>query len=300
MPAIRTHNRPASPPPSVERARRTAALAVAAGLAAVLSTGAPVSAGVVFEIEVKDHRRSPPRAQTVEIAVEGRFLKMDLASRERGEPDTLIFRGTRPEMVFVDHDGQSFMTVEQETVDRVGRQAEETERQVREAIQSVHQSRRAAVEQAMKRSLERSKAAPRPERTVKALDERTLENGYPCVKFEVHLEGRKIRELWVTEWSKITGGDEVRATFEDMGTFFTGMVEAITSLGHVKSPLEELAFEHLAELGGFPVVIRELDAEDGSLEAEWILDTVRRRTLDPDSFKDPSDYSPKEVFAAAR
>ncbi|MEO1082814.1 MAG: hypothetical protein AAFY88_01090 [Acidobacteriota bacterium] len=280
----------------MRRARRPAALLAAAGFLVC----APISAGVVYEIEVKDHRRSPPRAQTLEVAVEGRFLKMDLASRERDEPDSLIFRGTRPEMILIDHDGQSFMTVEQETVDRVGRHAGDAERQVQEALQSVPQSRRAAVEQALERSLEQSKPAPRPEREVKATGERTLKNGYSCEKFEVYVEDRKIRELWVADWSKITGGDEVRATFEAMGVFFSGMVDAIARFGYVESPLDELAFEHLGELGGFPVVIRQLNGDVGTLEEEWILGGARRRTLDPDAFKAPPDYSPREVFAAQR
>ena len=49
------------------------------------------------------------------------------------------------------------------------------------------------------------------------------------------------------------------------------------------------AFDELDQLGGFPVLTREF-GDDGSLEAESVLKSARRQTLDPDAFEPPSGY----------
>ena len=41
----------------------------------------PIYGGVVYEIEVKDHEQSPPKSESIEAAVEGRHLKMGIASQ---------------------------------------------------------------------------------------------------------------------------------------------------------------------------------------------------------------------------
>ncbi len=46
----------------------------------------------------------------------------------------------------------------------------------------------------------------------------------------------------------------------------------------------------MKELGGFPVVTREFDDYDGSLEGETALRSARRQTLDPDAFEPPKGY----------
>ena len=42
--------------------------------------------GVVYEIEVKDHEQSPPKTESIEMAAEGRHLKMGIGSGSRSEP----------------------------------------------------------------------------------------------------------------------------------------------------------------------------------------------------------------------
>lgn len=54
-------------------------------------------------------------------------------------------------------------------------------------------------------------------------------------------------------------------------------------------------FEHMKELGGFPVVTRDF-ADDGSLEGETALRSARRQTIDPDAFEPPSGYRRQEMF----
>jgi hypothetical protein len=135
----------------------------------------------------------------------------------------------------------------------------------------------------------------RPKTELKKTSERAKKNGYPCVKYEVWKCGRKISELWVTDWSNITGGKEVAGVFEDMADFMREMMDAMPQMGGDGSDLNENTFEHMKETGGFPVVTREF-ASDGSLGSETTLGSARRTSLDPDAFEPPSGYKRQEMF----
>ena len=84
-----------------------------------LLSGTSALAGVIYEVEVQDHRQSPPKTEKLEILVEGASLKMDIVSGESSESDVMIFRGARQEMIFIDHGGRSFALIERATLDRI-------------------------------------------------------------------------------------------------------------------------------------------------------------------------------------
>ncbi|MEM9553673.1 MAG: hypothetical protein AAGC60_05390 [Acidobacteriota bacterium] len=260
--------------------------------------GSPARAGVVYTVEVKDHRPETPRTELIEIAVEGRFLRMDVPSLDRADPDELIYRGSIPELVFIDHDALSVLRIERETVDRIGRHADVALEHSGAALDKLPEEQRASVERMLERNLAQSAASAGPRSQLRETDETARLRGYPCAKYEVRRNFRTVREVWVTDWSNVEGGDEARDAFERTATFFRQMVESIQQFGQGKAPLEELAFEHLAEMEGFPVVIRELSVQDGSLERELTLRSARTEPLGRDRFDLPEGYSPREIFAA--
>ena len=261
-----------------------------------LMMSVPVFAGVVYEIEVTDHEQSPPKTESIQAAVEGRHLKMGIASKGKGSQGEMIFRGDRREMVVVDHDDRSYHQMDAETIKALGGQVSAAMAQVQEALKNVPEDKRAMVEQMMKQKMPDAAAAPqRPKSELKKTSERATHSGYPCVKYEVLRDGRKVRELWVTDWSNVEGGSDVVGAFEDMADFFTEMLDSLPSFGQESGPMGDPAFEHLREIGGFPVITREFD-DDGSLEAESTLKSSRRQTLDPDAFEPPSGYKRQEMF----
>ena len=261
---------------------------------------APLLAGVVYEIEVTDHGQSPPKSESIEAAVEGRHLKMGIASRGRGAQGEMIFRGDRREMVVVDHENQTYTVVDEAAIGQLAGQVNQAMDQMQEALKNVPEDKRAMIEQMMKQKMPGAQAAPeRPRSELRKTSERADKNGYPCVKYEVLRGGRKVRELWVTDWSNVEGGSDVVGAFEDMADFFREMLDAIPQMG-AGGPgpgFEDPAFEHMKEIGGFPVVTREFD-DDGSLEGETALRSARRQTLDPDAFEPPSGYKRQEMFGA--
>lgn len=260
-------------------------------------TAPPLAAGVVYEIEVKDHDASPPRTETNEMSAEGKNLKMEIDSGGRGSKGEMIYRGDRREMVIVDHDEKSFTVIDEATLREIASQVGAAMSQIQEALKNVPESQRKMVEEMMKKRM--PQAAPqRPVVEIRKTGERAEQAGYPCVKYETLLDGRKVSELWVTDWANVEGGAEAVAAFKDMAGFFREMMDAFASasgpMGGFVSDLGNSAFEHLAEIDGFPVVTREFDGEE--LEGESTLRSASRRTLDPADFEPPAGYKRREMF----
>ncbi len=268
-------------------------------LAALCAAALP--AGVVFEIEVKDHEQSPPKLEETHAMAEGRNLKIDIAPGEGGSGGAAIFRGERREMVVVDDDEQAYYVIDQEAMRAIAGQVNQAMSQVQEALKNVPEDQRAMFEKMMKERMPKQPAAPqRPATELRKTGERETHGGYPCVKYEVLREGRKIREMWVTDWGNIEGGEEAADAFEEMADFFQELMgsiaEAAGGAGGFPGPLGgENVFEHMKELGGFPVVTREFE-DDGSLESEATLRSARRQRLDPDAFEPPSGYKRRQMF----
>ena len=254
---------------------------------------APALAGVVYEIEVTDHEQSPPKSESIQAAVEGRNLKLGIASGGRGKQGHMIYRGDRREMVVVDHENRSYDVIDEAAMKQIAGQLGNAMGAMEEALKNLPKERRAQIEAMMKQRMPQQPAA-RPRSELKKTGEKAVQNGYPCVKYEVLREGRKIRELWVTDWSNIEGGDDVVDAFEDMADFFSELMDSIPDFGQGGSS-GDAAFWHMKEIGGFPVVTREFD-DDGSLEGESTLRSARRQTLDPAAFEPPSGYKRRSML----
>ena len=261
-------------------------------LAAALAV-TPALAGIVYEIEVKDHEQSPPRTESVEAAVEGKNLKMDVLPDRSGRGGgKMIFRGDRREMVVVDDDDKSYYLMDKETLGQLAGQVAGVMGQMQEALKNVPESERRKIEEMMKQRMP-PQAPERPRSELRRTGEKGTRNGYPCVKYEVFRDGRKIRELWVTDWSNVEGGEDVVDVFEDMADFFQEIMDSMPDFGQ-GGPVEDPVFAHMREIGGFPVVTREFD-DDGSLEDESTLRSARRRTLDPSEFEPPAGYKRRSM-----
>ena len=195
-------------------------------LSAALAAG-PALAGVVYEIEVKDHEQSPPKTSSLEMAAEGKNLKMDIlpgeSGRGRGE---MIFRGDRREVVVVDDDDRSYHVMDEATMQQIAGQVAGVMGQMQEALKNVPESERRKIEEMMKQRMPQQQAPSRPTIELRKIGERGTHNGYPCVKYEVYRGGAKIRELWVTDWDNIEGGSEVVGAFEEMADFFKELMDS--------------------------------------------------------------------------
>lgn len=104
----------------------------AAGLGFFLMATVPLHAGVVYEIEVKDYEKSAPVTESVQAAVEGRYLKLGVASPGQPEQVDSIFNSEFREMTLVDHKEKSYMVMNEASMRQLAGQEERLSlRQVR-------------------------------------------------------------------------------------------------------------------------------------------------------------------------
>ncbi|MCH8960343.1 MAG: hypothetical protein IH820_03250 [Bacteroidetes bacterium] len=264
----------------------------------VYAVPAPTSnPGVVFEVETKDHEHSPPRVGSMEIMVENRNLKMDIMPSDgSGGNGVMIFRGDRGEhgeMVVVDHDRKEYYVMNDASMKAMAGQVGAVMSAVDEALKNLPKEQREAIEKAQKQGAAGMGAGPMKPRTkpeVRKTGERGAKEGYPCVKYEVFQDGKKIRDIWTTDWGNIDGGDEAEEAFKALGAFFEAFWKAMPPMPGGEepfggqNPFDEMNFEN-----GFPVVVTGF-GEDGSVEDESRLKGTQRRKLDPAAFEPPSGY----------
>ena len=265
------------------------ALSVLIPLALSISTA---FAGAVFQFEKTDHGQPTPQAEISEMSVDGRWIKMDQKSSADQPPkNTMIFRGDRGEsgqMLIVDHGGKGYFVMDQQTMSGMADQMNLVMQQMRAQLKNMPPERRAMVEKMMKSrgNIGVQAQPPRPVAEVTRTGESDTVNGYPCVKYEVTRGGQKVRELWVTDWDNVEGGDEAVVAMVAMAKFGEELLSAAS--GSVPFKLPETPFVEIDKMNGFPVSTRSFD--NGRLTNETTLRSSRRQAIDPAAFEPPSGY----------
>jgi hypothetical protein len=248
-----------------------------------------VNPGVVLQFEVKTGTE-PVRVMSA--SVQGQSLKMDMPATGSDQDGQVIFRGDRREMMILNHQDKSVMVVDEAALKELAGALGGMAAQMQQTLANVPEAQRAMVEEMMRaRGMGPGPAgASRPRPELRQTNERATHSGFATVKYEIVVGDRTVRELWVTPWESIDGHQELRPVFEAMGDFSKELMAAIA-----QSPIAAMAsvdsqsYTFLAEMNGFPVVTRELNA--GTRPAiETTLLSATRRPLNPDDFEPPADY----------
>jgi hypothetical protein len=165
---------------------------------------------------------------------------------------------------------------------------------MQEAVAEMPPEQRALAEQMMQRQFPAAAAAKLPD-TINALGSHGTVAGIRCQNYEVVRGGRKVRELCVSEWDDLEGGQETARALQDVANFFEEMRQAYAGVGgmDVFDRQQEL-FGHMNELDGYPIMYRDFDAS-GALIRESQLTAVRSRELSADFFNPPQGYTLQEM-----
>jgi len=263
------------------------------GFILVLFLATRASAGVVLEIESQDRRLQ--ESATVLALVDGKNLKMTITSDGDQKNSEMIYRGESREMVVVDHGDKSYMVMDEAMIDSISEQMSGYEAKMREALKDVPPEQRAMMEQMMKgRMPAPAKAPARPIVKFRNTGERDTKNGYPSVKYEATIEGRKTQEIWVTDWGNVEGGDDAVEAFLGMAEFFKQIRDSMPKFG-TDEDSDDNPFEHMQELDGFPVLTYDY-ASDGSTASESSLRSSTQRAVAATEFEPPAAYKQREMM----
>jgi hypothetical protein len=252
-------------------------------------------------MEVKDHTASSPQAETVQMRVEGRQIKIELASDAHPNmPRGMMYRGDRREMIVLDDAHKSYIVIDRQTVQSVSEQYQQAMNQMQEKLKNMPEEQRAVVEKMMKERMPQmsTQAAKRPQSEVRKTGERSVQAGYACEKYEIWQDGKKRLDLWATDWAKVDGGREAKSAFTDLATFVREIQESFTSAsgapGGFGGQFDGSFFAYLDQIDGFPVRTEEF--EDGSLAREAVLQSAKRQSPNPADFEIPAGYTQRKMF----
>jgi hypothetical protein len=259
---------------------------------AMLAAAAPAVAGVVYQVETTDMTGSGSGTMQSTISADGPLLKMQMHGAGDGFNGEMIYRGDRREMVMVNHDEKTVMVMDEATIKAMADQISQAMAAMEQALAAMPASQRAKMEQMMKSKMP---AMPEPSAPaeIKATGDGDTINGYPTTRYDVWRDGIRQRELWITDWANVDGGEEVAETFQQMAAFMQSMFDNLPNIGGIRSA-GNTAFAYLKEMKGFPVKTREF-ADSGAVEYESVLVSSEERNLDPSTFEPPKGYKQQDL-----
>lgn len=228
---------------------------------------ATARADSVLEFQTTEFGGGEPIVGTVQISTAGSNTRLEIISLSSAEAGGMIFHGERREMIILDHAQGNYMVISQPQLDAKASKADGAMAQ-------------------------RQQAAPEPPpATINDLGSHGEVAGISCRNYEVMRGGRKVRELCVSDWGDIHGGQETAHAMQSVAEFFDSLRQAYAISGgmEVIDRQEEL-FEHMRALDGYPVLYRDFSAR-GSLRRQTLLTGAREETLAPGFFEPPDGYT---------
>ena len=259
-----------------------------------LVAAAPTFADSILELQTTEFSQGQPIVGTVQISSAGSDTRLEIISVSSGEAGGMIFHGARNEMIILDHAQGTYMVIDQARMNAMASQVSQAMSQMQEALAAMPAEQRTLAEQMMQQQLP---AAPqeKPSETINDLGSHGEVAGIACRNYEVVRDGLKVRELCVSDWNDIEGGQEAADALKGVANFFESMRQAFSGAGgmDVFDRQQEL-FGHMDELDGYPVLYRDFSAS-GALERQTILTAAREREVSPEFFQPPAGYSFQEL-----
>ncbi len=264
-----------------------------AALLLVLSAS-PCFGGVFFEYETRDSTQSGGEADVIHTMVDGNRIKIDVTG-PRGADADMIYRGDRSEMIAVNHPEQNYVVIDEAMIAEISQRLAGIEAEMKKALENVPPEQRAMMEEMMRQRMPAMPAAQAmPTYTVVKTGESGEQNGYPCDKFEIRRDGTLSQTVWVTDLDNVDGASDAVAAFEDFGDFIAEIQAALPDFAQ-ESSVGGHAYEHLDELGGFPVVTID-HAGDGSVIAESRLLNSKSQAFEAGTFEPPANYERMQLM----
>ena len=121
----------------------------------------------------------------------------------------MIYKPATKEMIAIDHGAQEYYVIDQAMMDQMAVQVSDAMRQMQEALAAMPPEQRALAEQMMQGRMPQPQAAPQPKATLSKTGEGDTIAGFDCDYYDVTQDGRKFRELCVTDWEDIEEGADI-------------------------------------------------------------------------------------------
>lgn len=255
---------------------------------------APSFADSILEFQSTEFGQEQPIVGTVQISTSGDNTRLEINSVSSAEAGGMIFHGARDEMIILDHAQGSYMIIDQARMNAMASQVSQAMTQMQEALAAMPPEQRALAEQMMQRQFPAAAPKQSPD-IINALGSHGEVAGIECRNYEVMRDGRKVRELCMSDWDDIAGGQETAEALKDVAGFFESMRQAFSGAGAMDAfDRQQELFGHMNELDGYPILYRDFSAS-GALERQVILTSARQEDVSPRFFKPPQGYKLQEL-----
>jgi len=269
---------------------------MAASVLAAPTAAAP-QLGVRLQFEVRDLRDQEAPLTTTSILIAGERLRMDGAFLAGQVATSLIFDAQADEIWCLDHRQQRYLVLDRETVEGMAGILRETMEELQAALEDVPEEQREVVRAMAEKRLPKDQLEPKISShwAVEEEAEQATKAGYPSRRYRLLHEGRELRQLWLTEWHNLEGGEEIAKVLDAAGLLLRQLVESgeeeLLDLGAAELLAANLLVG-ITDLGGFPVESTELIK--GKAIRRATLKSIERHRAAPALFALPPGYLRQE------
>lgn len=248
---------------------------------------------VTFEM---DHiEKSPEEQNKTKAFIKDNRMKMDFYSNGDSPENSMIYRGDKNLMIFVDHGDNSYMVMDKETMQKLSNKLDNAMAQFEDAMKNVPPEQREMMKKMMKDKMPDMGNTNYVEPVLKQSGKASV-NGYSCTKYDVYKGKEKVRQHCITNWSNIKGGNEISSVMLEMSDFMDEMTKTFaSSSGPFGSSVqfERNVFNQLKEMNGFPV--KTVEYEGGKIDSESVFESSSITTLSSSVFEAPSGYKRQNI-----
>lgn len=224
------------------------------------------------------------------------FLEGNMFSITQPGGYSMIFDRSSNTMNVVDHGNKSYTELDDQTIEKMSAKMDQAMKQYEQAMEQVPEAQRGMVERMMKQKMPGIAEAKEQENVdtkLQTTGESKTINGYSAKLTEYFVDGQKKREFWVAPWSELKGDGGIAEAFQDFSGFMDSMMNTLSSgpMGNFmnSSDTSQDMLRKFKDLGGFPVLTRELNAQ-GKVVSETVLKNIESRELGDEVFRVPEGY----------
>jgi hypothetical protein len=265
----------------------------------LLGTVGIAHAGVVFRIEVENFSEGNQffdggESYITVTKIEGHHMRTDTQGKNGKLATTMIFLGETDEMLMIDHKEETYLVMDRESIEALGKQMSEVMQKMEAALAQVPAGQREMMEKMMMKKLaaDPNYKEPSPP-NVRSLGESGSVNGIACEWKAVTRDDVLEQKACVCDQSEIAGGEEMVAIAHEMRNFATGLTKLANSASSIKmfggETMSEIGMKMTADLGGFSLISEDFDGE-GKLMRRSTFQSADDVSVPAEEFTPPSGY----------
>lgn len=273
----------------VETMKHSSLFPLVLSLTLLLSSAAGLGAGVVYTMETTD--TASDKTSTIQFQAQDDRVRMNLQGGA-GKNQFIIFDGKNETLLIGDPAEKSYLVLDRETLDGIQEMMSEARRRMDEALAQIPESQRERMKQMMRSRMPGMSmdTSEKPSVDVQPTGQSKEIEGYDTKSYEVRVDGRKQSELWVADWDRLEGSQELRDSLGNMADFFTNFLESMPQASNAADDARATWMRTMESVDGFPVRSIAYD-ETGKPISETTLKSISSAELSPSDFDVPDDYT---------